>query len=113
MEYENYTMEEFLEKGKKLFGEDRLKWKFKCPCCGNIQTAEDFRKHKENGATPNSVYQECIGRYENGCRAFGKNKKGTKKFPCDYASYGLFKIGHVVILSDGKEITVFPFADLK
>lgn len=103
--------EEWLAKGTKLFGEDKLNWRFKCPLCKNVQTAEDFRKHKDKGATPSSVYQECIGRYEGGCRAFGSNAKTAKKSPCDYAAYGLFNIGDIVKKPDGKEVTVFPFAE--
>jgi hypothetical protein len=109
-EYKTMTEEEFLTEGKRLFGEDKLKWEFQCPCCGNIQTAEDFRKHKGAGATPDSAYTECIGRYQkDSFRAFGENKKGAKKYPCDYAAYGLFRIGHIIKLSNGKETVVFPF----
>jgi len=112
-DYKPMTAEEFLKKGEALFGADKFKWKFRCPICGNIQTPEDFRKYKDKGANPNSAYQECIGRYEGGRRAFGKSEKGEKQSPCDYASYGLFGIGHQVTYPDGKETCVFPFAEEK
>ena len=111
--YKDYTQEEWMKEGKRLFGEEFLNWKFKCPMCGNIQTPEEFRKFKDNGASPDSARQECIGRYlpkDKVTTAFGdKNKK--VKSPCDYASYGLFRIGHNIKLDNGKETVSFPFAD--
>lgn len=74
-----YTEEEWKAKGKKLFGDDVFKWQFKCPNCGHVQTPEDFRKFKKDGANPNSAYQECSGRYS-----------GSKDGECDWASFGLF-----------------------
>lgn len=111
-EFISMSKDEFMAEGKRLFGDDEFKWKFQCPLCGNIQTPEDFRKHKDVGATVNSAYKECIGRYQdNPYCAFGENKPGHKKSPCDYAVYGLFKIGNIVKLATGKEIVVFPFAN--
>jgi len=112
-DYPPMTADEFLKKGEALFGADKFKWKFKCPMCGNIQTPEDFRQYKDKGATPDGAYQECIGRYEEGRRAFGKKEKGEKPRPCDYASYGLFRIGHMLTYPDGHEVVVFPFAEAK
>lgn len=113
MEYEKLTQRQFLAKGKELFGENMNKWKFKCPICGNIQCAEDFRQYKEQGATAESTWQECIGRYmpkRNSAEAFG-NKNKKVKSPCNYAAYGLFRIGHVVKLENGRNTVAFPFAE--
>ena len=111
-EYKTLTEDEFKAEGTRRFGEDEFQWKFRCPICGNIQSAEDFRKYKNVGAKPGSAYQECIGRYlPDSFRAFGTNKKGAKKSPCDYASYGLFNIGNRVKLANGEEVIAFPFAD--
>ena len=110
--YKDYTQSEWEKEAKRLFGEDFTKWTFKCPMCGNIQSIEDFRQYKKGGATPNSAYSECIGRYmskEKVTTAFG-NKNKKVKMPCDYASYGLFRIGHKVKLENGEETTSFPFA---
>ena len=102
------TKDEWEREGVELFGPHMLTWKFKCPGCGNIQSVEDFRKFKDQGATPNSAYQECIGRYTNG-KSFTHMKSGEKG-PCDYAAYGLFDICHTtVILEDGKKISVFEW----
>ena len=61
--------------GERRFGPDLMKWRFKCPICGNVATPEDFRQFKDAGANPNSAVQECIGRYlpKSKCRrAFGE-----------------------------------------
>lgn len=111
MEYEPMTENEWLEKGKSLFGDDFLQWKFKCPICGNIQKPEDFKHFKNNGATPDSARSECIGRYmpkEKVTTAFG-NKNKKVKSPCDYASYGLLRFGHKITLNNGEETFAFPF----
>jgi len=113
-EFLTMTEEEFRADGKRLFGDDQFKWKFQCPLCGNIQSAEDFRQYKDKGATTCSAFRECIGRYtEEPYCAFGKNPKAKKTSPCDYAAYGLFQIGNTVKMASGKEVTVFPFAERK
>lgn len=111
-EFRTYEENEWKAEGIRLFGEDRFSWKFQCPICRHVQTPEDFRKYKDNGATPSSAYNECIGRYEGGFSAFpidGKNKQKPGQEKCDYASYGLFRIGDTVNRTDGKPIVVFPF----
>lgn len=114
-DYETMTQNDWLEKGKALFGEDFLKWKFKCPICGNVQTPEEFREFKDKGANADSARCECIGRYmpkEKVTTAFGEKNKKVKS-PCDYAAYGLFRIGHVIKLDNGEETVAFPFAEDK
>ena len=44
--------------------------------------------------------------------AFGTQNKNIKS-PCDYAVYGLFRIGHRVKLDNGEETFTFPFVDKK
>jgi len=111
-EYQTMTEAEFKAKGIELFGDDQFKWKFQCPICDNIQTAEDFRQYKDKGSIPGSAYQECIGRYQDDpYRAFGPNKKDHKTSPCDYTVGGLFKIGNTIKLENRISICVFPFAN--
>ncbi|SET95427.1 hypothetical protein SAMN05421676_11245 [Salinibacillus kushneri] len=103
---EKLTLNEWLEEGSKLFGENKLKWKFKCPACGHLASIEDFVEHD---ADPNDAYQKCIGRV---------NGKGTKNqtdlgHGCNWAAYGLFGTldkGRTVISEDGDEVSVFDFA---
>ena len=94
MNYE--SREEWLAKGRELFGKDMLKWRFKCPRCGRVQTPEDFHKFKEKGAQPDTAYQECMGRHDLAVK-------------CDWAAFGLFKGPDFVCVADG-EIAVFKFA---
>jgi len=104
------TLEEWQEEGKRLFGEDEFKWEFVCPSCGHVQSAEDFRSYKEQGATPNTAMLSCIGRYDGHMDndAFGSPGKG--KEPCNYTSGGLFNINPVSVLNnDGTKLRVFDF----
>ena len=41
-EGKNYTREEWLAEGQKLFGDDYTKYRFKCPKCGNVASGQDF-----------------------------------------------------------------------
>jgi len=103
---ETLSREEWLAGAKRRFGPDPLKWKFKCPVCGHIQTPEDFRPYKDKGATPDSAATECLGRYA-GAKSTGLSGKAQ---PCDYAGYGFFRLNPVHV-SDGPSYGVFAFAD--
>lgn len=98
----NYTENQWRNEGTARFGPDTLTWKFKCPSCGRIQSAEDLREFKEKGATPNDAYQRCKGRFTGG-------RKGADK--CDWAAFGLFHGPDFVAIND-KRIPVFEFAEL-
>lgn len=85
-----YTKEQWLEEGRKRFGNDFEDWKFICPKCGNIASGIEF---KNVGADINSIYVDCIGRYV--------SDKG-----CNWAAYGLFDICTVHV----EGTPVFDFA---
>lgn len=87
------------------FGNDPLKGRFVCPCCGHEQAAEDFRPYKDQGATPDSARFECIGRYA----GVGK---GPRPKPCDYTAGGLFRLAPLRITSDDRpnDLMAFDFA---
>lgn len=97
MEYA--SKEDWEKKGRELFGDDQTLWQFQCPMCKNVMTPGDFKKYKDQGATPNSAYQECVGRYTGG-------RKGPNK--CDWAAYGLFR-GPDCVEHENGETWVFPF----
>lgn len=104
----NMPVAEWMALGKKLYGEDMLKWKFKCPSCGHIQTPEDFRPFKDKGASPNTAYFDCIGRWLPEATGTMFNKKS----PCDYTLGGLFKLStRVVVDEKGARHATFMFAD--
>jgi hypothetical protein len=100
--------EEWLAKGKELFGEDFEQWRFVCPVCKNVARTGEFKPFKDKGANPDSATCECIGRYVPGsAEAFGEKKP---KRPCNYAGYGLFRLSPVrVTFPDGKDRHCFAF----
>lgn len=98
MNYESQG--EWAIQGEWLFGPDPFKWRFRCPSCGNVQTPEDFLRFKPMGATPDTAYQDCIGRWD--------RMRG-----CDWAAYGLFRGPDFVARAGGGEVAVFPFAPLE
>lgn len=76
-------------------------WRFECPCCQNVAGPADF---KAIGADPQSAAQECIGRHLPEARdAFAKGDG-----PCNYAAYGLLRLGEVITMPDGSEVGVMP-----
>jgi len=93
-----FTLEEWKNKAKELFGDDYKDWKFKCPQCGNVQSFRDFEGLVED---PSSVfYFSCIGRW----------KKGVG---CDWTLGGLFRIHEVEITTeDGTVVPSFEFAEI-
>ena len=103
------TKEDWLKKGRELFGTDETKWRFICPGCHCVQSVEDFRQFKSQGADPGSAYCECLGRYTGGSSwTYDKQKEGTR---CDYAAYGLFNISPVTVIDEftKKETSCFAF----
>ena len=101
-----YTQEEWNAELKNRFGDDMMNWAFKCPACGKVSTAREF---KEAGATPNDVYSTCIGRHTGQGSPTKDSKNG-----CNWAAFGLFGTlsgGDIVVTEDGKEIAVFNMAD--
>mgnify|MGYP000306211832 CR=1 FL=1 len=98
------TQEEWHGEGERLFGPDESCWRFVCPICGNVQSPEDFRQYKDSGAEPGSAYKQCLGRYLPGAySAFGPGKRTG---PCDYAAYGLIRLGPIRV-----EDVPFPIFD--
>ena len=102
------TGEEWLAKGKQLFGDDMTKWRFVCPGCGHVQAVEDFRQYKDQGASPDSARQECIGRYSGGKPWAFKNVRKLGG-PCDYAGYGLLNICPVKVVDEKGDHWCFAF----
>ena len=105
----HWTQAEWLTEGSKLFGK-WMNWRFQCPICGHVQTPADF---EAIGVEPQLAYQECIGRRTKGARDFASEPGANgQKSPCDYAAYGLLRVGDTVQPDDlaRKRTTVFPFA---
>ena len=93
------TEAEWIAEGAALFGPDRLTWRFKCPVCGNVYTALDW---KAAGAPAAAVAFSCIGRWQ----------EPEERTGCDYAGGGLFRLNPVRVRdSFGTVHEVFEFAE--
>lgn len=100
-------IKEWKETGKKLYGDEPINWKWKCPACGHVASAMDFQKLNTD---PSRAYQECIGRV---------NGKGTSNGEdngngCKWTAFGLFKTlgkGINIVTEDGHEVEVFKYAN--
>lgn len=83
------TLAEYVSDAEHRFGVDRMKWRFICPACGNIASAEEY---KLAGAPEGAVGFSCIGRWTGAKRSmFETDKPG----PCDYTGGGLICISPV------------------
>ncbi|WP_193200228.1 VVA0879 family protein [Nostoc sp. MG11] len=93
--------QQWITQGETLFGQNKMQWKFKCPCCGHSATTEDYKKA---GAPSSAVGFSCIGRWlEVHKEAF--DDKDKRKIPCNYAGGGLINLNPVDI--DGCKVFEF------
>lgn len=97
------SLAEWEAEGLRLFGPDRMKWKFKCPSCGYVAAVEDW---KNAGGSSGMVAFSCIGRLTGSKKEFGDKTGG----PCNYAGGGLFRLNPVKIHYNGNTEEVFAFA---
>ena len=108
------TRDEWLKEGKKRFGEDMRNWGFACPNCKGVQTVNDFlilRDKLKVAVKPEQVYNSCIGRFDPRIPVDQVGTIGDGKSPCDYTNGGLFGLYKLIVVTDGKEIPCFEFAD--
>lgn len=94
------TLDEWKILGLTLYGADQMNWKFQCPCCGFVQTANDYRSA---GSPEGAVAFSCVGRWSGAKReAFGEGEG-----PCNYSGGGLFRMHKLTVAGRA----VFEFAD--
>lgn len=108
-EKEAIPVKDWLAEGRRLFGEDIMNWRFRCPMCGHVAAVRDF---KDAGADdPNDALQECIGRYKG---AGSPGSPDGNPNGCNWVAYGLFGIpnekGRLVMAENGEVFDVFDFA---
>lgn len=101
------TLEEWNAKGKELFGDNMMNWKFRCPLCGIIISTQDY---KDAGAEQTAVAFNCIGRYTNDAKKAMFTSKLKGNGPCDYSGGGLFKLNPLEVVIDGTSHYFFEFA---
>ena len=80
------TLAEWEAEGQRLYGKNKLDWKFRCPACGHIQTPHEF---KAAGHSPHAAYSNCASRYGLGGRQ-----------DCKWTIGGLFIIGGRYVIDD-------------
>lgn len=95
------TKDEWVAKGRELFGHNQEEWRFTCPQCGNEESAAKVRAERRAElpklrAGKYMIEAECIGRHLDGV---GR----------DWAAYGLLR-GPVIVTDAGLEFAVFDFA---
>lgn len=108
--------DEWFEIGIKLYGDKIINWKFICPMCRKIQTAQDLLdcgidRDKLDGY----IGFSCIGRFNGKGLPFLSSSRKEDNFPhgCDWTLGGLFGgMGkEITIIKDGKDMSRFDFAD--
>jgi hypothetical protein len=115
MDHRKLTQAELVAEAKERFGDDPMKWAFRCPSCNDVASGEDFRKalheHPQTNLRTDEpviasdvVGKECIG------RTLGALNKGYKGRGCDWAAYGLFAGPWEVVLPNGRSMHAFPLA---
>jgi hypothetical protein len=98
------TIEEWRAEGERRFGPDQTKWRFKCPSCGYIATAENW---KRAGAPETAVAFSCVGRWIPTSKGQLWDKNGG---PCNYAGGGLFRLNPLTVIdAEGREHSIFEF----
>lgn len=105
------THAEFLSEAQARFGPDTSCWAFRCPVCGDVASAADFRAQ---GADPALVGQHCLGRELGALRGCRETKDGVTRGDaprgCDWAAYGLFSGPWFIAMPDGEWACSFPLA---
>lgn len=84
-------LEEFRKEATERFGVDMRKWKFKCPKCGEPQSAEDLVAAGVDQADIEKYLGfSCVGRF-------------TENKGCNWTLGGLFQIHELEIETDDGE----------
>ena len=89
------TKEEWEAEGKRRFGPDRMKWKFRCPVCKRTTSVQEW---KDAGASEGEIGFSCVGRHRDDVE-------------CDYAGGGLFRLNPVAVEHEGNTFHFFDFAE--
>ncbi|MEW2164348.1 VVA0879 family protein [Streptomyces sp. NPDC007084] len=90
------TQAELWAEATARFGNDPLKWRFRCPSCGDVASGADFKKVLDDSPSTHAptrrgrpviwsdvLGRECIGRH------LGALGSGIASRGCGWAAYGL------------------------
>jgi hypothetical protein len=104
------TKEQWDAEGTRLFGLDKMTWRFQCPACKHVMGVRDYQDAR---APSGVVGYSCIGRYHPDGPRFRDlgQTDGLQGVGCDYAGGGLFGLNpQPVEFDDGAVRKVFAFA---
>lgn len=98
------SVEDWNKKGNELFGKTRVRWRFQCPSCKNVQTIEDFVKLQKIGVSLRSAIIFC----RNNFKQIPKNVLSLAE--CDFNTIDNSHPELILIVKeDGKKIPILPF----
>ncbi len=101
----------WLAEAERRYGTSLRNVRFKCPCCGFLQSGQDFI---DLGMTPDDAASRvgfsCIGRWQ---QEPARDAFGEGPGPCSYAGGGLFRVSPIAVDVEGRDepVYVFDFAD--
>jgi hypothetical protein len=88
------TVEQWRAQANLLFGPNRMQWRFVCPSCGHVASAQDW---KNTGAAEGHVGYSCIGRFTGDPKKAALAAFKSAGGPCNYAGGGLFNINPIEV----------------
>lgn len=99
-------LKDFIKEAETLYGKDAKKWKFICPMCDTIQSAEDLiAAGVDKAKVKNYIGFSCIGRWTGAGSHLKSKGKGNG---CDWTLGGFF-LAHTLVIenAEGKKQASF------
>lgn len=109
-----FSFQEWNAKGKELYGEDTLKWEFRCPSCKKVHSFESLKEQIKKG-----IPSQRFGILKHGDTVHIED--ACYQPDCNWVANGLFCSGFLVVIDATKPFCirllenctyVFPFAKL-
>lgn len=109
MAHRTITQDQLVTEARAAFGDEPEAWAFRCPNCGDVAVARDFR---EAGADTARLGQECVGRSLGALTGTPTTDAGKSiaSRGCDWTAYGLFHGPWFIEMTDGKRVPCFALA---
>lgn len=110
---------QWVETGRRLYGDDPRRWRFKCPVCGHVQSVASVQQRRpeiaeSGGAQERSImhwiHYSCEGRLDENPRSAFEDAPDPDA-GCDYTLGGLFNFAPITVVHGEGESHSFAFAD--
>lgn len=98
-EHLRFALADWEAEGARIFGPDRRKWRFECPSCGHVASAQEWR---DAGAPEKAVAFACVGRWAGDPQKAADAAFRLAGGPCNYTGDGLVQINPVEVLIPGR-----------